>query len=161
MIAPMRRSDRALDEAQCNDILSAGEYGVLSLVAAPGRLAEKALPYGVPVSYALLDGSIVFHCAPEGLKVSLMRAEEWASFCVVGRTRVIPGKFTTLWESVLVQGPVRELHGEEKIAALRRLAVKYLNHDAAKTDAYIEKTGLKVAVYAIGMEHVTGKGRLS
>lgn len=159
MIAPMRRNDRQIDEAQALDILDAGEYGILSLVAAPGRLAPAARPYAVPVSYALMDGGIVFHCATQGLKVDLMRAEGWASFCVVGRTRVLPGRYTTLYESAIVQGPVSECTGEAKFAALRCLARKYANYDSAGLEKYLVEADQRVCVFRIAIEHLSGKAR--
>ena len=85
--------------------------------------AEGGGAYGIPVSY-VWDGAVAlyFHCAPEGRKLNLLAADDRASFCVVGRTRVIPDQFTTAYESIVLEGRVRmNLPGEERWRALELL----------------------------------------
>lgn len=59
MFYEMRRKDRLLTEKEAKEILSEGEYGVLSTIG------EDGYPYGVPVNYVYLNDSIYFHCAAD------------------------------------------------------------------------------------------------
>ncbi len=47
---------------------------------------------------------IYFHCAPEGHKLENLSGNNKVSFCVVGKTQVLPDKFATNYESVIVFG---------------------------------------------------------
>ena len=53
----MRRNKQALCQEECEQVLRQATSGVLSLISPDG------FPYGVPLSYALVDGVIVFHGA--------------------------------------------------------------------------------------------------
>ena len=117
----IRRQDRVLDEARTMALLDEAEYGVLSLVDAAGK------PYGVPVNYVFdpSAGAAYVHCAPEGRKLDCLKAHPEVSLCVVDRTRVVPGKFTTEYESVVAEGVARMcLSDEEKLHAIRLLLQK-------------------------------------
>ena len=95
----IRRQDRLLDEERAMEIIKEGEYGVLSMQAEDGEGA-----YGIPVSYVWDRGnSIYIHCAPAGKKLRCIDACHKVSFCIVGKTKVIPDKFTTAYESVVLE----------------------------------------------------------
>ena len=95
----IRRQDRTLDEKRAFEILKEGEYGVLSMQSEDGQGA-----YGIPLSYVWDRGnSIYIHCAPIGRKLNCIDRCQQVSFCVVGRTKVIPNKFTTAYESVVMK----------------------------------------------------------
>lgn len=82
----IRRQDRTLDRQRAFEILKEGEYGILSMQAEDGNGA-----YGIPLSYVWDRGnSIYIHCAPVGRKLDCIDRCHNVSFCVVGRTRVIP-----------------------------------------------------------------------
>ena len=51
----MRRSKQAIDRQECWAVLERGTSGVLALCG------EEGQPYAVTLSYAILDGSLVFH----------------------------------------------------------------------------------------------------
>jgi uncharacterized protein len=74
MARTMRRADRAIPESEAQEILQAGEYGVLSTVSADGQ------PYGVPVSYSYAGDVIYFHCAVEGRKLENLSGNNKVSF---------------------------------------------------------------------------------
>lgn len=59
----IRRKDRVLNELRAKELLAEGEFGFLAMVNADGG------GYGVPLSYAVEEGVIYFHCAPEGHKL--------------------------------------------------------------------------------------------
>ena len=58
----MRRNKQALCQEECEQVLRRATSGVLSLTSLDG------FPYGVPLSYALVDGVIVFHARSKGRK---------------------------------------------------------------------------------------------
>ena len=95
----VRRQDRLLDEARAFEILKEGEFGILSM-----RTEEGDGAYGIPINYVWDRGnSIYIHCAPVGRKLRCIDACPNVSFCVTGRSKVIPDKFTTGYESIVLQ----------------------------------------------------------
>ena len=122
----IRRQDRLLDEERAMEIIKEGEYGVLSMQAEDGEGA-----YGIPVSYVWDRGnSIYIHCAPAGKKLRCIDACHKVSFCIVGKTQVSPDKFTTAYESVVLECTAhRSLHEAERMSALSLLLSKYCPND--------------------------------
>lgn len=112
----VRRKDRVIPDEEAWDLLRRAEYGVLSTVSEDGR------PYGVPLNYCVAEDSIYIHSALEGRKIENLEhgASQGASvsFCVVGDTEVMPEKFGTKYESVIVAGRVEEVFGTGKRVAL-------------------------------------------
>ena len=149
----IRRVDRALSESEAVAILQKGEYGVLSTVSADGQ------PYGVPVSYSYTGGVIYFHCAVEGHKLDNLRENNKVSFCVVGKTEVLPEKFGTKYESAIVFGKAFELTDADKHRGLVELLKKYSPGSMEEGLRYIASTGGKTRVYEIKPESITGKSR--
>lgn len=149
----MRRDDRALPASDAQEILLKGEYGILSTVSADGQ------PYGIPVSYAYTGDVIYFHCAPEGHKLDNLSSNDRVSFCVVGKTQVLPDKFATNYESVIVFGKAFEAIDDEKHAGLVELLKKYSPDFMEKGERYIKGDGPKARVYKIVIESLTGKAR--
>jgi nitroimidazol reductase NimA-like FMN-containing flavoprotein (pyridoxamine 5'-phosphate oxidase superfamily) len=147
----MRRADRALPEGETQEILRVGEYGILSTVSVDGQ------PYGVPVSYSYAGDLIYFHCAVEGHKLENLNGNNQVSFCVVGKTQVLPDKFATNYESVIVwQGS--EVTDDEKQAGLIELPEVFPGF-IDKGLRYINGDGDKARVYKIVIEALTGKAR--
>ena len=149
----MRRKDRAADEERTLKVLRGGEYGVLSTVSPEGQ------PYGVPLHYCLLDNAVYFHCASEGHKLANLAANNRASFCVVGETRVLAQELATAYESVVVFGPVTEAHDDEKMKAYQAIAAKYSGDFPEESAAYIEKFGARARVFRLDIQTITGKAR--
>ena len=147
----MRRSDKALPNDIAVKILQQGEYGVLSTVDVDGQ------PYGVPLNYALKDNCLYFHCALKGHKLDNLVANKKVSFCVVGRTRVVPVEFTSEFESVIVTGRAEVVLGEEKYEALVCLIDKYSPEFVEEGRRYIEKLDSQTKVVRIAIESMTGK----
>ncbi len=149
----MRRIDRAIPESEAREILRKGEYGILSTVSIDGQ------PYGVPLSFIYTGDIIYFHCALEGQKVNNVKGNNSVSFCVVGKTEVLPDKFGTKYESVIVHGKVSEMTGIEKQKGLLELLKKYSPGFIKEGLQYIENTGGKTRVYKIMIESMEGKSR--
>ena len=149
----IRRADRALTNEQAIEILHHGEYGILSTVSQDGQ------PYGVPVSFRYTDNAILFHCAVEGHKLDNLASNPRVSFCVVGKTEILPDKFATRYESAIIFGKVRELAGDEKKLGLIELLKKYSPDFIEKGERYIESDIEKTRVFKIEIESLSGKAR--
>lgn len=151
----MRRSDRSISEKEALELLQNGEYGILATAD------KKGNPYGVPISYALDDGKIYFHGTNEGgRKTDNITDTGKACFTVVGETKVLPDKFSTVYHSVIAEGTVRLLSDEnEKKYALMRLIHKYSSDFSEKGAKYIDSAIGKVAVYEMTIESASGKAR--
>ena len=101
MFREIRRKDRILDNELAIRLLEEAEYGFLAMSGINGY------GYGIPINYVKEGDSIYFHCAPEGYKLECLRENTKVSFTVVGATQIVPGKFTTGYESTIAFG---EMH---------------------------------------------------
>lgn len=149
----MRRSDRSISMSEALTLLHNAEYGVLSTVG------DDGLPYGVPLSFVLIDQALYFHSAMEGHKLDNLTVQPHVSFCVIGDTQVLPARFTTAFESVIVMAKASEVFGGEKQAALEALIDKYAKAFKSEGLAYIEKAQGKTRVIRLSLESVSGKAR--
>lgn len=149
----LRRTDRAISEAEAAALLARGEYGVLSTRGADGG------PYGVPLSYCYVNGALYFHCAVTGRKLDHLAAEPRVSFCVVGHTELLPEQFATRYESVIVAGTAQEVFAEEKQMALEALVAKYSAAFRDDGHKYIASHGDKTRVFRIDVAELSGKAR--
>ncbi len=148
----MRRSDRKLAKEEAKQILMQGEYGVLSTIG------EDGFPYGVPLSYAFDGEKIYFHCAANaGYKLENLDFSNKACFTVVGKTQVMPEKFSTRYESVIVFGTV--MPASDKLAALELIRAKYSPDFEEQGKKYAEAAETKVAAYELQILEFTGKAR--
>lgn len=155
MFRDMRKQERKLTTQEAQQILSANQYGILSTVC------EDGYPYGVPLSYSYLNGKIYFHgTSAGGLKDENITNCEKACFTVVGDTEVLPGKFSTRYESAIAFGKIHKLEGvEAKTEALTGILEKYSQDFMDAGLKYIQAAMERVAVYEFEIEYVTGKAR--
>lgn len=149
----MRRKDKAIHNGDLINLLSRGEYGVLSTVNADTQ------PYGVPLNYVYLDGHLYFHCALVGHKLDNLTANSKVCFCVVGRTHVLPAEFSTEFESVIAFGMASIVHGEERYRALMGLVEKYSPDFIDEGRAYIERFDKQTCVVRIVIDRMSGKAK--
>jgi nitroimidazol reductase NimA-like FMN-containing flavoprotein (pyridoxamine 5'-phosphate oxidase superfamily) len=154
MTKPLRRGDRQLDDAAALALLKRGEYGILSTSDKNNR------PYGIPVNYVVMEECLFFHCATEGQKLENIMANDDVSFCVVGQTELIPEKFATRYESVVVSGRAAAVSDVVlKKSVLRALISKYAPDHMAAGEAYIDKLMDKTTVVQVSIDHLAGKAR--
>ncbi len=149
----MRRKDRAITEEEAIALLSKAEYGVLSTVSENGK------PYGVPLNFCIIDHCIYFHCSVEGQKIDNIKQNISVSFCVVGNTEILPDKFGTKYESVIVSGEVEEVFDMNKQIALEGLLHKYSSEFIDKGIKYFEGLREKTRVFKITINKLIGKAR--
>ena len=149
----IRRKDREITTREAIEILDSAEYGVLSTVGKDGQ------PYGVPLSYVYRNSSIYFHCALIGQKLDNIADNPRVSFCVVGKTKVLPFKFATEYESAVAFGLASEVYGNERYNALVWLLEKYCPDFVDEGKQYIGLKDKATKVIKIEISHVSGKAR--
>lgn len=123
----MRRHDREITNFQ--EIIKIMESCQVCRLA----LNNGTYPYILPVNFGMeVDGKTVtlyFHGAREGTKYDLMHADPHASFEMDCETilcsRLEEGNCTMSYKSVIGQGLVEFLEGEEKLHALDVLVAHY------------------------------------
>ncbi|MDR2039153.1 MAG: pyridoxamine 5'-phosphate oxidase family protein [Bacteroidales bacterium] len=150
----VRRKDRILEDEKARKLLETGEYGFLSMCGINGY------GYGIPFSFVIAGKSIYFHCATEGFKLENIRQNNRVSFCVVGATQILPGQFSTAYESVLVFGTITDnLPEEERYRALDLIVEKYSPAFVDISKQYIDKSFHRTHILRLDIEHLTGKRR--
>ena len=148
----MRRKDHMLSEEEIKEILSKGEYGILSTVG------EDGCPYGVPVNYVYENGAIYFHCAKGvGHKLDNIAYNSRVCFTVVANAVIFPEGLTTKYTSAIAFGTAECIEGEEKRSALITLINKYAPDFMDKGMVSIEKSFNVTDIVKINIERVSGK----
>ncbi|MCR1949820.1 pyridoxamine 5'-phosphate oxidase family protein [Clostridium sp. DSM 100503] len=153
MFKEIRRKDRKIETSEAIDILKKCEYGILSTVD------ENGYPYGVPLSYVYANNAIYFHSAVEGHKLENIKNNDKVSFCVVGQTDLLPDKFSTKYESVIIFGRAKELFQDEKNEAFLELINKYSKDYIEKGKGYIKNASAKTKVIKLSIDYISGKAR--
>lgn len=151
----VRRQDRLLDEMDAVKLLKDSEYGVLSMYS------EDEGIYAVPVNH-VWDGkdSLYFHCATEGKKLKILDENNSVTYCIVGETNVISKKFTSEYESIILEGKVyRNLPEEERMMALEIMLDKYSPGDKTVGMIYAEKSFNRTEILRMDVETWSGKSR--
>ena len=65
---------------------------------------EDGTPYGIPVSPVLEGRNLYFHCALEGRKLENIKNNPSVCVACVGKTKLVPEKFTTEYQSAVAFG---------------------------------------------------------
>ncbi|MBR1630935.1 MAG: pyridoxamine 5'-phosphate oxidase family protein [Paludibacteraceae bacterium] len=149
----VRRQDRLLNQQQSMTLLRSAEYGVLSMVDGAGQ------PYAVPVNY-VWDGAdaVYIHCAPEGEKLRAIAAHPEVMLCVVGATHLMPERFTTEYQSILLRGVARVgLSEVERRHALDLLLEKLAPHHKPMGQKYVDGSFHRVEIIRIDLLSCSGK----
>ena len=149
----MRRKDRAISEAEAKELLNTAEYGILSTVSGDGQ------PYGVPLNFCIIEDCLYFHHAVEGHLVENITGNPLVSFCAVGDTELMPEKFGTLYESVILFGNIEEVFDAQKQSGLEGLVAKYAPDFREEGRDYIEKLWDRTRVFRIKITDISGKAR--
>ena len=153
----IRRKDRLMDEHRALELLQQCEYGILSMID------EDGLPYGIPVNY-VWDGqeSIYIHCATEGKKLRSIRLHPKVSFCIIGHVHLLPNKFSTERESVVLKGHAHVgLSDEEKLHALHLLVDKLSPNFQEAGYKYADRALGRVEIIRIDFTEFAGKSKLA
>ena len=77
----------------------------------------------------------------------------------MGRTKLLPERFSTAYESVIVDGTASIVNDEEKVTALGALVEKYSAAFVSEGNEYIQKAQNSTTVIKIAISHISGKSR--
>lgn len=150
MFREMRRKEKLADTKEAYEILKRCNYGILSVIG------DEGYPYGIPINYAVNDNEIIMHSALEGHKIDAIKNNDKVSFTVVSFEKLVPEKFTTKFESVVVFGKAR-FEEERKEEYLMELIDAHHSDYKDVGRKYVEKSAYETAVIVIEIEHITGK----
>lgn len=148
----MRRKERQQSPEWAYELLRQAEYATLCTIGTDGA------PYSVPISPVLIGNDLYFHCAQEGLKYTNIKNDGRVCISCVGKTKVLPEKFTTEYESAIATGHAAFIEDESlKREVLVCLCEKYspteMHHVHRVIDTWLKKT----AVCQIKLSQITGK----
>ena len=149
----VRRRDRLLSEQRATELIRMSEYGVLSMID------EDGLPYAIPVNH-VWDGedSLYIHCAPEGKKLRAIAKNPNVCLCIVGDVNLLPSKFTTEYESVVIRGLAQiGLDEEERMKALHLLIDKLSPEYKQLGEKYAQASFHRTEIIKIEMLQFSGK----
>jgi len=153
MFRELRRKDMKVSEEEIEEVLTRGEYGVISTIG------EDGYPYGIPMSYIYENGSIYFHCGRYGHKIDNFNYSNKVSFTVVYDTELVPENLDHHYKSVIVFGKVVEVSKDEKIESLRSLVKKYAQGYEDLGELSIDEEEHITKVFRIDIENKEGKFR--
>ncbi len=149
----MRRKEReVIGKDKVEEIILKGEIVHVGM-------CSNNMPYVVPVNYGYKDNVIYFHCALEGKKIDILKANENVAFEIVSEQELVVGKeacnYTAKYSSVFGTGIAEIItNKDEKIKGLDILMSQY-NKEISFT--YKEKAVDKVHVIKINIKEITGK----
>ncbi len=147
----MRRFKQQLSEDMCMVILQRNTSGVLALCG------KDMMPYAVPLSHAVDEGRLIFHCAKEGHKLDLILENGNASFCVIDQDEVHPERFTTYFRSVIVFGRIRIIDDENEKLEATKIIGRRCNPDVEALEAELAKGFSRVVMLEMAIDRITGK----
>ena len=156
MFRPMRRAAQQLNDAEAETLLHNSTCGVLAL------LGDESYPYAVPMNHYYASGRLYFHGAVEGHKADAVKKHPKASYCVIAQDTVDAPTLSTRYQSVIAFGKIRIVEDEqEKKDAITALAGRFAPEYAEKARAEIEESWHHLCLFALDIEHMTGKEALS
>ncbi|MEG0303331.1 pyridoxamine 5'-phosphate oxidase family protein [Gordonibacter sp.] len=151
----MRYAERELSAKDAWGIFEAAEYCVASTVDADG------MPYGVPISFVVMDGKLYFHTTNiAGHKLDNFAHD--ARICVTAAVDVeacFENDFmTSRYGSAMAFGRIRRVEDSVEVRhALVALCMKYLPDYQHEIGNAIAKDLAETAVWAVEADLVTGK----
>ena len=153
MFRPMRRKNRELSTEAAEQLLEQSRRGVLAVHG------EDGYPYAVPVNYFYDREAqkIYFHGARAGHKIDALKANDKVCFTVYGNESIKKEAWAPFVQSTVVFGRCHLLEsGPEAMEHLRQMARKYYPEEGL-VEQEIEAAGKAVQMFAISIEHLTGK----
>lgn len=156
----MRRNDREVTD--WNEILGIVQRCELCHIAFHG----EEYPYVVPLNFGFETRDkqlfLYFHGAAEGRKHKLLRKNPKVAFVmehmqgISGSENGIACRCSAFYESVMGEGTLEYIHGEEKIAALRCL-MRHYAADSPEPSHFDSAVLQKTAVLRLAVHSLTAK----
>jgi uncharacterized protein len=148
----MRRKEKEItDPARIEDIIARAQVCHLGL-------CDKGVTYVVPVSFGYRDKNLFFHCASEGRKLDVIRANNIVCFEMEVDVEVVkkdkPCQWGARFRSVIGRGRASLVQGADEKA--RALAIIMSHYNGAYSS--FDTTALdKVTVVQVSVESLTAK----
>ena len=133
-----RPIDPVPNNAECERMLAASPVGVLVM-------CRDGEPYAVPINHAYADGRLYFHCAPEGKKLDMIRANPRVCY-VVNRDfgerdgPLNPDQCHGYWESVIAPGTARVVEDREELRAAFTIFVASFDSESQVSEKALDTT---------------------
>ena len=153
MFRELVRKKQQISQEECIQILKNEKRGVLSVHG------DDGYPYGMPLNhyYCEEDGKLYFHSGMMGHKVDSLRQNNKVSYCVYDEGYRKEGEWALNIRSVILFGRIEFLEDREKIYEIsRKLSYKFTD-DTAYIEREIEHSGPRTLMFALTIEHMTGK----
>lgn len=154
MFREMRRFKQQVSDVECRKTLKEENRGVFSVIG------DNGYPYAIPINfyYDEIDNKIYFHGAKEGHKVDAINQCNKVCFTVWNQGFKKEGHWEWNVTSVVVFGKVK-LVTDKTVAEdrLRKLAIKYYPTEDEVEEEMNSFSTDRVQMYAIEIEHMTGK----
>ncbi|OUN06396.1 hypothetical protein B5G43_09535 [Flavonifractor sp. An92] len=148
----MRRKEREMGLEFAHMVLDKAQWMTLSMVGVDGE------PYCIPINVTRDGEYLYLHSAQRGEKAQCLRAHPRVCVSAVGDTRLVPERFTTEYESVVVRGTAEELTDPaEKQEALRIFTAKFCAPLGEAFQREVDDSLVRTAVFRIHMDEVTAK----
>ncbi len=154
--APVRRLDRMLSAEEALFIAQNTTHAVL------GTVDEAGFPYCVPITPAVVDGKVFFHCAKGvGRKRDNMLANPHVSLCFIGKDDVAKNEFSVNYASAVIQGEACLVSdpAEQRAALLAICRAKDPEAGDEASIKFIEAGLAMIDVWQIKVSSLTGKAR--
>lgn len=150
---PMRKSNKQItDRSVLEKII---EDSVVCRLA----LADGDWPYIVPLNFGYSDGTLYFHCAPEGRKLSIIKANPNACLEFEANTHIItadkPCGWTMRYQSVIGYGKAYQVEDDRE----KRMGLNIImqHYSGSGSHMFPDDIVLKTAIVKVEIEHMTGK----
>lgn len=151
----MRNGKQALSKEMAMGILRKSEKATLALFD-----SDEDFPYAVVINPILIENTIYFHCANEGQKIDVLKKDNRVCLSAVGRVKIISEKFTTGYESVIVNSHsyfVEDKKEKEKV--LIALCEKFTPSNKIELVCNVmEKSMKNTVIVALPIESISAKG---
>ena len=153
MFRELVRKKQQISQEECIQILKNEKRGVLSVHG------DNGYPYGMPLNhyYCEEDGKLYFHSGMTGHKIDALRQTSKVSYCSYDEGYRKEGEWALNIRSVILFGRIEFLEDREKIYEIsRKLSYKFTD-DTAYIEREIEHSGPRTLMFALTIEHMTGK----
>jgi nitroimidazol reductase NimA-like FMN-containing flavoprotein (pyridoxamine 5'-phosphate oxidase superfamily) len=129
-----------VDNKRCEDMLKGTYHGVLVM-------CSDNKPYAVPMNHGYVQGRFIFHCAKEGRKLDVIRANPLVTYVVKNYYGTDEDFQDSMrchgqWESVIASGRAHVVEEREALEeAFKSFMAYYDKPDYKVTDKACENTG--------------------
>lgn len=143
-----------MEHEKAIEILKNSKYGILS------TSSKDNIPYGVAINYFYneKENAVYFHTKRIGTKINNIKNNSNVSLFILAAEEVIPERYITHYESIIVSGKAyiiideKEIR-EELISLCDKLAPNIVERRQEVIDKYINA----VCIVKINIESITGK----